>query len=86
MCGLAGRDFSHCRTIGATLDTAFRNLGWNVVSPFNNTARSEFFDIKFFMKGTVHLTFRDEKLWHAFNVAAADGRAEIGEDHNKKAA
>lgn len=85
MCGLAGRDFSQCRTIGGALDTAFKALGWNVVSPFYNQATSEFFDIKFFMKGTVHLTFRDEKLWHAFNVAAADGRAEIGEDHKRAA-
>lgn len=86
MCGLAGVDFTNCLKIGDVLREAFRALGWDVVAPFDNTAQSQFFDIKFFKKGTVHLTFRDEKLWHAFNVAAADGRAEIGEDHNSKRA
>lgn len=48
------------------------NAEWN--EPFE----SEFFTIRVHKKGTVHLTFRDEALWHQFNQAAAEGKAWVG--------
>ena len=39
---------------------------------------STFFDIRYFLKGTVHITFRDEALWHRFNIAACKGKNWIG--------
>ena len=30
--------------------------------------------MKYFRKGTLHLRFKDENLWNAFNLAAARGR------------
>ena len=35
---------------------------------------SEFFNTKYFMKGTIPLTFNDKLTWEQFNIAAARGR------------
>lgn len=35
---------------------------------------SEFFDMKWYNKGTLHLYFRDETLWKRFNVTACKGK------------
>ena len=40
--------------------------------------QSTFFDIRYFKKGTVHLTFRDEALWNRFNIQACAGKGWIG--------
>ena len=40
---------------------------------------SEFFTVRIFKKGTVHLEFRDMELCHKFNVAAAKGKMWIGD-------
>ena len=39
---------------------------------------SEFFRIKFFKKGTVHLVFKDVDLLAVFNRAAAEGKNWVG--------
>jgi hypothetical protein len=79
LCVLDGQDFTQCRTIHHALDTRFRSLGHNVHSPFDNSTESQYFEIKFFMKGTVHLFFKDERLWQEFNITAAKGKAWLGE-------
>ena len=35
---------------------------------------SEFFGIKYFKKGTAHFIFKDEWLWHKFNIVACQGK------------
>lgn len=40
----------------------------------DNVCESEYFHIKFWKKGTVHLVFKDERLWQLFNQAAAAGK------------
>jgi hypothetical protein len=87
LCVLTGRDFSTCETIGEALRRIFDILGYNVKSPFINETESRFFEIKFFMKGTVHLTFKDVKDWELFNKTAAKGRTWLGKDtQNQEAA
>jgi hypothetical protein len=49
-------------------------LGRYIHSPFDNLTESRFFDIKFYMKGTVHLTFKNNEDWVLFNKTAAKGR------------
>jgi len=78
LCVLSGEDFAQCFTIAAALERKFDILGHNVKSPFHNETESRFFDIRFFKKGTVHLKFKDRKLWEAFNVTASKGKAWIG--------
>lgn len=75
---ISGQDFAECYTIYQAMDTRFRALGYNVTSPFNNECESEYFHIKFFMKGTVHLTFKNKELWARFNITAAKGKTWIG--------
>lgn len=41
---------------------------------------STFFEIRYFRKGTVHLTFRDEALWARFNIAACQGKGWLGHE------
>jgi len=71
LCVLAGKDFAACCTVGKALEEAFRDRSarW---------CESDHFEIKFFQKGTVHLRFKDDKLWSAFNQAASRGKRWLG--------
>lgn len=62
------------RTIADAIDHHIRDNkhNWNV------EFESEFFRIRIFKKGTVHLVFRDESLWKLFNQTAADGKQWVG--------
>jgi hypothetical protein len=86
MCVLDSRDFAECNTIYAGLDRKFRVLGHNVKSPFDNQAESDYFHIRFFKKGTIHLTFKDGDLWEKFNVTASKGKTWIGRETQETAA
>lgn len=45
---------------------------------FDNRVRSQYLDIRFFKKGTIHLPFLHAHLWQDFNVHAARGKAWLG--------
>ena len=75
MCYIEGKDLNKILTIDQAMRIQFRNIG--KIYPgdkFDSTCTSEFFEIKFFKKGTVHLKFRDDKLWEQFNLRAAKGK------------
>lgn len=42
---------------------------------------SEYFIIKAFKKGTIHLLFKDEYLWERFNIEAAKGKNWLPDDY-----
>lgn len=86
LCVMTGREFSKCETIGKALERKFGILGRDVHSPFDNETESRFFYIKFYMKGTVHLKFKDSADWELFNKTAAKGRAWLGQDTQSEAA
>jgi hypothetical protein len=67
MSGLAGKSFNNVLNIDTALSDAFKN-GWGA------PCRSEFFDIKFYKKGTIHLKFLSKTLLDDFNRAAARGK------------
>lgn len=46
----------------------------------DNVCESEYFHIKFWKKGTVHLVFKDEGLWQRFNQQAALGKKWLPND------
>lgn len=50
------------------------------------TVESTYFKIRYFKKGTVHLTWKRRDLWERFNVAAAAGRRWVGENTQSRAA
>jgi len=53
------------------LDSKLTKIGTiKIGDKFDNTCFSTYFDIKFWKKGTLHLTFRSEKLWEQFNIRA----------------
>ena len=86
LCVLDGQDFEKCGTIGQALDRKFKILGYDVKAPFDNTAESQYFDIRFFKKGTVHLKFKDKHLWQQFNITASKGKNWIGQQTQEAAA
>ncbi|MBU1101101.1 MAG: DUF4942 domain-containing protein [Bacteroidetes bacterium] len=83
MCYISGTKYEKCLTIRNTLEHKFHELGKVYSGTFSNTCESEFFDIKFFKKGTVHLTFKDEFLWQEFNMRACDGKQWLPESEKK---
>ena len=75
MCAITGRKYEEIATVYDTLTRHFREIGW--IKPgdyFQNEIESEFFRIKFWKKGTMHLIFKDENLWNQFNLRAAKGK------------
>lgn len=78
LCVLKHSNFDHCFTVGAALDGAFKTLGHQFKAPYNNRCQSQFFDITFYQKGTVHLKWRDEELMKRFNKTATAGRLWLG--------
>jgi hypothetical protein len=52
----------------------------------DSKCESEFFSLRFFKKGTLHLTFKDEQLWQRFNQFVARERGWLpGETKSKRA-
>jgi hypothetical protein len=49
----------------------------------HNVCESEYFHIKFWKKGTVHLVFKDEHLWQRFNQQAALGKKWLPNDPDR---
>lgn len=74
---LDGKDFEHVRTIGRALAQAIQE---DKHTP--RTIHSEYFEIRFFKKGTVHLKWRRYHLLEQFTLTAAQGRRWLGFDHD----
>lgn len=81
LCHVTGRAYSGIDGIQATLGRAFaaRNAGATTA----NLATSTFFDMRFFKKGTLHLHFREQAVWEAFNIAAARGKGWLGAERSE---
>lgn len=75
MCYITGKRYEDCYTIYDALDFEFNILG-NVKTGerFKNTTESQFFKLKFYKKGTLHLEFKDSRLWQEFNIRACKGK------------
>jgi len=67
MCSLSGKNFNNILTIRESMQKAFEQ-GWDV------EVESEFFTIRYYKKGTVHLKFKDDKLLLEFNMCAAKSK------------
>jgi 23S rRNA A1618 N6-methylase RlmF len=72
---ISGKKDSEVCTIKEAIEKQFDVIGKiRTGDKFNSNTQSTFFDIKFYKKGTIHLKFRDEKLWKEFNYRACDGK------------
>ena len=79
LCVLDGKPFADCYTVGRALESRCSQVrketnsgGW--------TFESEYFEGRFFKKGTVHLKWKREDLWELFNKTAAAGKKWLGEE------
>lgn len=83
MCYLSGK--SDSVTIEEALKDRFHIIG--TVRPgdkFDNELESTFFKIKFWKKGTIHITFKDDKLWDLLNMIACDMKNWLPPEEKKK--
>jgi hypothetical protein len=74
MCLVSGKSLDNIRTFRTALQRALTD---NKSQP--GECESEFFHIRYFLKGTVHLTFKDTNVWNEFNRRAAQGKGWIGD-------
>lgn len=89
-CFLAGTDYETLRRryhVGVpgvdgparTIEDAISDhIHGKTTAAWDDKFESEFFSIRVYKKGTVHLVFKDEALWARFNQAAAEGKAWMG--------
>ena len=64
LCNLNGVAFSHDKSL-------YMTFGKNTDLETNTWYDWNFFEVKFFKKGTIHLKFKDEKVWARLNQAYA---------------
>lgn len=75
LCYITGKQMKSIKTIKNSLSDFFTILGKvRTGDKFNSDCESEFFNIKFFKKGTIHITFKDKLLWQWFNCKACELR------------
>lgn len=87
MCFISGKDISKIYTLVDCLNDRFKLLGRadsfvdsdGKIVWYRDEFVSEFFTIRFYKKGTVHLTFTDKELWQEFNIQAAQGKGWLGD-------
>lgn len=74
MCLVTGKSFDNVRRFRSALEDCVRGDKYNA-----GKGESEFFTFQFFLKGTVHLKFKDDYVWAEFNRMAAHGKGWIGD-------
>jgi hypothetical protein len=70
MCVLDGQPFDKCHTVRAAIENARPG----------ELVESQYFEIRGYKKGTLHLKFKRLDLWETFNKTAAAGKMWLGED------
>ncbi|MCL2659958.1 MAG: DUF4942 domain-containing protein [Acidobacteriaceae bacterium] len=73
LCVLDDQPFDQCFTIGKALEGRCREVAKRTTSG-GWTFESEYFEGRFYKKGTVHLKWKRLDLWEAFNKTAAAGK------------
>ena len=71
--------FEHVLSIGEAIERAIRHDGMRP-----QRTSSQYFDIRYFKKGTVHLKWKRRDLLEKFSVTAARGRLWLGDDRADK--
>ncbi len=74
LCYITGLQTNRITLLYDALENSFKQQGKIYKGPHRAECESEFFNIKYFMKATVHLEFKDEKLWDEFNMRACAGK------------
>jgi hypothetical protein len=74
LCLVDKKSFDEITTIQKALQASIEIDGKKSENGKARTASSTFFDIKYYKKGTVHLTWKEEQLWKDFNLISARNR------------
>jgi len=78
LCYILGKRLEDVVTVYTTIDLRLGEIRRGD-SDYMRVIESTFFKIRFFKKGTVHLTFKDLDMWEKFNIRAAKGKMWIGD-------
>lgn len=81
LCHLAGKGIEHIVSVTQALDDAIKPRRLDLVT---GKTESTFFNIRFFKKGTAHLTFKDLGLLDRFNCYVATERGWLQEGERVK--
>jgi len=79
LCILSGKNFLKIKTLNDSIYSFIRGI--EGVNDYTQKFDSEFFEIRIFKKGSVHLWFKDVKLNEEFNKRVAMHRKWIGSDY-----
>jgi len=84
LCFIDNFEFKWITTVKQTLERKFNEIGKvKTGDKFDNECSSTFFHIKFYKKGTIHLTFKDEDLYQEFNYRACHAKKWLPNDEYK---
>jgi predicted RNA methylase len=81
MCFLSGKRIEDIVTLPQAISEHESNRENRIIK---KECRSEFFHIRYYKKGTVHITFLDDKLYERFNILVAKERGWLPEGWEEK--
>jgi hypothetical protein len=75
-CYLSSKRYQDVLTIAQAFKAHTESL--KLTGNYWDSFNSEFFSCRMYQKGTLHISWRDMKLWAEFNRVAADGKSWVG--------
>lgn len=78
VCYVLGKDPSKIASLVDAVNDRCKHLN-SRGGDYSETFSSEFFYIRFFKKGTVHVQFKDIDVLNRLNIVAAQGRQWVGD-------
>lgn len=78
MCFVAGKKYSEILSIRKAVELLVDDLRTGRKWNHQENVFSEFFKIRIYKKGTIHIYFKDVELWEKFNIMAAQEKKWIG--------
>lgn len=81
---LVGKNLTQVHSIAQALERHIGTRDNFNFSWYKNPFESEFFNCRVYLKGTIHLTFKDEWLWEKFNIEAAKGKNWLPDDYKER--
>lgn len=81
MCFVSGVQADQVLRVRHAINGHFDKIKSGAVD-YNAEFETEFFRIRVYKKGTMHITFKDELIWRDFNRRAAEGKMWVGDGNS----
>lgn len=82
---IMGHTVPVCDDIKNVIKSHFHKIGRvKTGEKFENELENGYFSMKFYKKGTLHLYFKNKKLWDEFNMRACNGKQWLPEDERSE--